>query len=109
MGDACCGGAQVADERASTDDRSRFAHWQWWAAALAAASWLIGITAELSDLSISRPLFVVAIIAGGSTFVPGAVRAVVGGRRGVDVLMTIALGGALAREPWGEAASRAFL
>lgn len=49
------------------------------------------------------------ILAGGLTFVPGAVRGLVRGRLGVDTLMAIAAVGAVILGEWGEAATLAFL
>ena len=110
MGDACCGGSTPETQPPpGAADGALLANWKWWAAGLAATAWLIGFAAGIVDLSITRPLLCVAIVAGGSTFVPGALRAIAHRRLGVDVLMTIALAGALALGQWHEAASLAFL
>ena len=109
MGDACCGsvtptsgGADVADER---DGR-----WRTGAAAVAAVAWLVGIVFELTNAeAAASAAFVVAIVAGGATFVPGAVRGLTSGRLGVGLLMSIALVGAVVLGQFGEAASLAFL
>lgn len=110
MGDACCGsatpspsgGADVADEREG--------RWRLAAAAVAAVAWLFGIVFELTDVeAAATAAFVVAIVAGGSTFVPGAVRGLGRGRLGVGLLMSIALAGAVVLGQFGEAASLAFL
>ncbi|MFI6818631.1 heavy metal translocating P-type ATPase [Nonomuraea sp. NPDC050328] len=50
-----------------------------------------------------------AVVVGGATFVPEAVRALVKGRLGVGLLMTIAAAGAVALGEYGEAATLAFL
>jgi cation-transporting ATPase G len=110
MGDACCGsmvpapsgGADVAEE---VDGRWRLA-----AAVVAAVAWLVGIVFELTDAEAAATVsFVVAIVAGGATFVPGAVRGLVRGRLGVGLLMSIALVGAVVVGQFGEAASLACL
>jgi cation-transporting ATPase G len=109
MGDACCGsvtptlgGADIADEREG--------RWRLAAAATAAAAWLVGIVFELTDTeAAASAAFVVAIVAGGATFVPGAVRGLGRGRLGVGLLMSIALVGAVVLGQFGEAASLAFL
>ena len=96
MGDACCGsvapapsgGADVADEHEG--------RWRLAAAAIAAVAWLVGIVFELTDAEAAATVsFVVAIVAGGATFVPGAVCGLVRGRLGVGLLMSIALVGAV--------------
>lgn len=53
--------------------------------------------------------FTVALVVGGSTFVPETLRALLRGRLGVGTLMTIAAVGATALGELGEAASLAFL
>ncbi len=53
--------------------------------------------------------FLVAVVIGGSTFVPESVRGLVRGRLGVGTLMTIAAIGAVVLGELGEAASLAFL
>ena len=50
-----------------------------------------------------------SLLAGASTFVPGAVRRLIRGRLGVGLLMTIAAVGAVALGHVGEAATLAFL
>ncbi|MDW3215691.1 MAG: cation-translocating P-type ATPase [Ilumatobacteraceae bacterium] len=73
-------------------------------------AWLLGVGLELSDFETAGwAAFVVAIAAGGTTFLPGAVRNLRHGRLGVGLLMSIALVGAVMLEQWGEAASLAFL
>lgn len=109
MGDVCCGTAPVA-----SDSSSEAAHaegrWRVWAASVSAAAWLIGVCLEFADWGgLGRAAFVVAIVAGGATFVPDAVRALGRRRLGVGLLMSIALVGAVVLGQWGEAASLAFL
>ena len=69
-----------------------------------------GSVFELTDAeAAASAAFVVAIVAGGATFVPGAVRGLARGRLGVGLLMSIALVGAVVLGQFGEAASLAFL
>jgi cation-transporting ATPase G len=108
MADACCGGGVstvAADGTAEVEGR-----WRIPAAVVSAVAWLIGIVFELADAeTAARALFVVAIVAGGATFVPDAVRGLRRGRLGVGLLMSIALVGAVVLGQFGEAASLAFL
>jgi len=67
------------------------------------------VTANVGARGISPLLYVVALVVGGSTFVPDALRGVVRGRLGVGTLMTIAAIGALVLGEVGEAATLAFL
>jgi cation-transporting P-type ATPase G len=109
MGDACCGGdPNPVDPEAGEQSEPR---WRAPAAVLAAIAWLVGVLVEAADGSdlAGRVMFVVAIVAGGATFVPGALRGLVRGRIGVALLMTIALIGAVALDQFGEAAALAFL
>ncbi len=109
MGDACCAPALIpsggADVAGGHEDR-----WRIPAAALAACAWLVGIVFELTDVQAAATVaFMVVIVAGGATFVPGAVRGLARGRLGVGLLMSIALVGAVVLGQYGEAASLAFL
>ncbi len=109
MGDACCGGAPPAasNDVVADDVEGR---WRTIAAAVAAVAWLIGVVLELIDAgTAARAVFVIAIVAGGATFVPGAMRMLRRGRLGVGLLMSIALIGAVILGQYGEAASLAFL
>ncbi|WP_229022855.1 heavy metal translocating P-type ATPase [Actinomarinicola tropica] len=66
--------------------------------------------AGISDADTAADVaFVVAVVAGGLTFVPSSLRALRGGRVGVGLLMTIAGAGALVLGQLGEAAALAFL
>src|SRR6056297_1688447 len=111
MGDACCGTAPAPIDPANPhDDAAPEDRWRVWAASVAAAAWLTGVGLGLADADTAgRVAFVVAILAGGATFVPGAIRSLGHGRPGVGLLMSIALIGAVVLGQWGEAASLAFL
>lgn len=109
MGDACCGvssSVRAGDADASEDHDG---HWRFVAALVAAVAWIVGTVLEFADGESAFAAFSVAIVAGGATFAPGAVRGVVRGRLGVGLLMTIALAGAVVLDQFGEAASLAFL
>lgn len=109
MGDTCCGGAPPihSNTDATAEEEGR---WRTIAAAVAALAWLLGVVLELIDADdAARAVFGVAIVAGGATFVPGALRSLRHGRLGVGLLMSIALIGAVALGQFGEAASLAFL
>lgn len=109
VSDACCGGAQPTDSNADAADEAE-GRWRTVAAIVAALAWLAGVVLELSDAeTAARITFVIAIVAGGATFVPGALRGLRRGRLGVGLLMSIALIGAVALGQFGEAASLAFL
>ena len=111
MGDACCGTDPAAiDPTNPQSEAGPEGRWRVWAASVAAVAWLTGIGVELADAETAgRLAFVVAIVAGGATFVPGAVSGLARGRLGVGLLMSIALVGAVGLGQWGEAASLAFL
>lgn len=109
VSDACCGGAPTtgpgADATAEPEGR-----WRTVAAIVAALAWLTGFVLELTNADdAGRAMFVLAIVAGGATFVPGALQRLRRGRLGVGLLMSIALIGAVALGQFGEAASLAFL
>ncbi|WP_040495345.1 heavy metal translocating P-type ATPase [Ilumatobacter nonamiensis] len=107
MSDACCGGTASVDG----DDANGLAdRWKMIAAGMSAVAWTAGIIAELTDApGVADVAFVVAIIVGGATFVPGAVTGLVRGRLGVALLMSIAGAGAIMLGQFGEAAALAFL
>lgn len=70
----------------------------------------IGYVLEWSDLaSASTVALALSLVAGASTFIPGAVRRLIHGRLGVGLLMTIAAVGAVLLGHVGEAAALAFL
>jgi cation-transporting ATPase G len=107
MADACCGGpvAHVdhGDEPA--------VEWPTIAAGVAAGAWTIGVATELGGAdTIAAAAFILAVVAGGSTFVPSALQRLIRHRQlGVGLLMTIAAVGALALGQLGEAAALCFL
>ncbi|MCC6434379.1 MAG: cadmium-translocating P-type ATPase [Acidimicrobiales bacterium] len=109
MSDACCGAGPNASggPDVGAEDEGR---WRIPAAVLAAGAWLVGIGFEVAGSeAVAVVAFGVAVVAGGATFVPGAVRGLARGRLGVGLLMSIALVGAVALGQCGEAASLAFL
>jgi len=109
MADACCGPASNVDAEAS-EGEERSVEWRTIAAGVAAASWLTGVIAELSGAeAVSTVVFVIAIVSGGSTFAPSALRGLRRGRLGVGLLMTIAAVGAVVLGQLGEAAALCFL
>ncbi len=110
MGDACCGSVTPSASAGAENTDEHEGRWRLAAAAVAAAAWLVGIVVAFADADAAATVaFVVAIVAGGATFVPGAVRGVGRGRLGVGLLMSIALVGAVVLGQFGEAASLAFL
>ncbi len=87
MGDSCCASATVdLDDAVGWGDR-----WKTVAAGMSAVAWTLGVVARFAEASVATDVaFVVAVIVGGATFVPGAVNGVLRGRLGVALLMTIA-------------------
>ena len=107
--DACCGPIANAGAESSGTDGGRL-EWRTIAAAVAAAAWLAGVVAEVADAeSVATVAFVVAIVAGGATFVPSALVGLRRGRLGVGLLMTIAALGAVLLGQLAEAAALCFL
>jgi len=109
MGDACCAAPVTTDaalEHGSRWDES----WRTLAAAMSAVAWATGLLSELLDRpGPARVAFIVAVVVGGATFAPSALRALLRGRLGVGLLMTVAGVGALTLGQLAEAASLAFL
>jgi cation-transporting ATPase G len=71
---------------------------------------LIGYLLEWSNVGVAGTIVLGAsLVAGGSTFVPGAIRRLMRGTLGVGLLMTIAAVGAVLLGHVGEAAALAFL
>lgn len=83
--------------------------WKSIAAAVSAVAWAAGMVLELVDSSGSDVAFVVALVVGGATFAPAALRAATRGRVGIGLLMTIAATGAVLLGEVAEAATLAFL
>lgn len=80
------------------------------AAALGGLLLLAGLASTLADPEWIEPvLHVAALVVAGRVFVPGSIRALLAGRLGVDLLMTIAAAGAVALGDLGEAALLAVL
>ncbi|MBI5159989.1 MAG: cadmium-translocating P-type ATPase [Micrococcales bacterium] len=123
-GDACCGGPDPARVPASPSDAETDSEgdevepprpplWRDRALlpsaisglALLAGAVLGGVGAEVAGIVLES----IALLAGASTFVPGAIRRLLKGRLGVGLLMTIAAVGAVALGRIGEAAALAFL
>ena len=106
MSNACCGPADI--DEADTDESA--VEWRTVAAGVAVVSWVAGVIAELAgSQALATAAFVVAVVAGGSTFAPGALLGLRRGRLGVGLLMTIAAIGALLLGQLVEAAALCFL
>lgn len=108
MADSCCeitpGGDDLDVEEGWRE------RWRTIAAVASAVMWLAGVVIGRAD----RPeaadgLYIAAIVVGGATFAPGAVRGLLSRRLGVGLLMTIAAVGAVVLGEFGEAAALAFL
>ena len=110
VADACCSAGGPAGDGGDTGEDAAAETWRTAAAVVAVTAWAAGVVAEWTDhTGAGRAAFVVAVVAGGSTFVPASLRALLRGRLGVGLLMTIALVGAVVLGQFGEAASLAFL
>ena len=107
MTDPCCG-----DESRELDEAPEKL-WQLRAVQAAGAAGALLAGAFLLDrtgrTALATGVYIAALVVGGSTFVPGTLRALLRGRLGVGTLMTIAAAGAVALGEVGEAASLAFL
>ncbi|OMH32551.1 cadmium-translocating P-type ATPase [Tersicoccus sp. Bi-70] len=112
-GDACCGAdpARSATKSERSEDRP-----SWWCdralvRSLASGVFLLsGYGITWAGLPVPAVVLQgVALVAGASTFVPGAIRRLRRGRLGVGLLMTIAAIGAVLLGHVGEAAALAFL
>ncbi|WP_404444755.1 heavy metal translocating P-type ATPase [Microbacterium marinum] len=111
-GDACCG----PDERPGVVGEEPGNRPVWWRdtallpSAAAGVFLLVGYILEWSGVDVPAVVLLWAsLLAGASTFVPGAVRRLIRGRLGVGLLMTIAAAGAVTLGHVGEAATLAFL
>jgi len=105
VADTCCE-PRNADADADDDGHWLQEGWRTIAAIIAAVLWVAGLVASGG---VADGLLIAAVVIGGSTFVPGAVRGVFAGRLGVGLLMTIAAVGALILGEFAEAAALAFL
>ncbi|MCK7676113.1 heavy metal translocating P-type ATPase [Corynebacterium pygosceleis] len=114
MSDACCGGGATAPDRptegllAARDEPGT----PWWRDTTLLVPLLSGVFLLLGHL-LHPLLFWVALILGGSTFIPQSVRRFLtgsgGGRLGIGLLMTVSAIGSVALGYVGEAAALAFL
>jgi len=111
MGDACCAGPEPC-----ADDDARETSGSFWLtegvrpSVGAGVLLLLALATHFADLDTASLVAVWgALLLGGSTFVPGAVRAAAKGRLGVGALMTIAAVGAVALGEVRDAAMLAFL
>ena len=115
MSDACCGPDEHSTGAAPTTEIE--VPVPFWAerhvqlAGLAGVLVLAGYLTQwfTSAAPVAVGLFLAAVVAGGATFVPAAVRRLMRARIGVGTLMTIALVGAITLGQFGEAAMLAFL
>ncbi len=110
-GDACCGSDEAEPSAETPEIRPT-----WWRdrallpSAAAGVLLLAGYTFEWTGAEIPALILLgLSLLAGASTFVPGAIRRLLRGRLGVGLLMTIAAAGAVALGHVGEAATLAFL
>ncbi len=107
MTDACCGGGGEP----ATGPQSRLRDvGEIRAATVAGLGLGAGIAASVAGAGpLSVVCFVVALVVGGSTFVPQSMRGLLRGRLSVGTLMAIAAAGAVVLGELGEAATLAFL
>ncbi|WP_062217838.1 cation-translocating P-type ATPase [Streptomyces sp. NBRC 109706] len=111
MADACCGTDSPAPpaERGPTSSAAPAALWQVIELRAATASGVLLLASWPAPGGWSIGLVLAALLVGAATFVPGALRALLRGRLGVGLLMTVAAAGAVALGEYGEAAMLAFL
>ncbi|MFE4537140.1 heavy metal translocating P-type ATPase [Streptomyces scopuliridis] len=114
MADACCGTDSRATAQTTGASDAPAAVWQvreLQAAAVAGVLLLASLLVSGARLSgvWATSLELAALAVGAATFVPGTLRALLRGRLGVGLLMTIAAVGAVALGEFGEAAALAFL
>ncbi len=109
MSDACC--SPVEESIADEAPTRLLAVREIQLAIVAGLALLGGIVAELAGVNegVATSFFVVALVAGGLTFIPQAVRGLFRGQLGVGTLMAIAAVGATVLGELGEAATLAFL
>ena len=106
MSDACCGGEEEGIEApARLRDMGEIR-----AAAVAGLALAAGLAAGMAGAgTLATVCFAAALVVGGSTFVPQALRGLLRRRLSVGTLMAIAAAGAVALGEVGEAATLAFL
>lgn len=119
MSDACCGGdepVQAMPENSGAVDGHDADFTPWWKdrhllVPIAAGFLLaVGYILEWAGFAMAGLVFqATSLLAGASTFVPGALRRLLRGKVGVGLLMTIAAVGAVLLGHVGEAAALAFL
>ncbi|QXC60605.1 cadmium-translocating P-type ATPase [Aquihabitans sp. G128] len=115
MSAECCGGDAVAPDGAVEADAAEGAVRFWKVRELqlamaAAVLLLVHFAAGLADADVAAAVAAAgALVVGGSTFVPGALRALIKGRIGVGLLMTVAAVGAVVLGQLAEAAMLAVL
>ena len=107
MADACCAtdGPVLSEEEGAPPA----AIWQVRELQVAAVAAALLLAALFVPSDVARLLELAALVAGATTFVPGTVRALLRGRIGVGLLMTLAAVGAVALGNYGEAAMLAVL
>ncbi|AWZ05821.1 MULTISPECIES: cation-translocating P-type ATPase [unclassified Streptomyces] len=109
MAEECCGTAPAKSGTGQGGAEPPSRVWQVRELQAAAVSGvLLGISLLVSD-AWSTALALAALAVGAATFAPSALRALLRGRLGVGLLMTIAAAGAVALGEYGEAATLAFL
>ncbi|MGW0194105.1 heavy metal translocating P-type ATPase [Nonomuraea sp. NPDC003201] len=106
MSDACCTPTTTPDIETATTPS---AIWQVRELQAAATSGVLLLAALPASDRWATALQLAALVVGAATFVPGTLRALMRGRLGVGLLMTIAAVGAVALGEYGEAATLAFL
>ncbi|MGW5191760.1 heavy metal translocating P-type ATPase [Kribbella sp. NPDC004138] len=107
MADACC--ATDGPVLSEGEGAPPAAIWQVRELQVAAVAAVLLLAALFVPSDVARLLELAALVAGATTFVPGTVRALLRGRIGVGLLMTLAAVGAVALGNYGEAAMLAVL
>ena len=107
VADACCAtdGPVLSEEEGAPPA----AIWRVRELQVAAVAAALLLAALFVPSDVARLLELAALVAGATTFVPGTVRALLRGRIGVGLLMTLAAVGAVALGNYGEAAMLAVL
>ncbi|MET9311747.1 cation-translocating P-type ATPase [Kribbella sp. NPDC003505] len=107
MADACC--TTDGPVLSEGEGAPPAAIWQVRELQVAAVAAVLLLAAVFVPSDVARLLELAALVAGATTFVPGTVRALLRGRIGVGLLMTLAAAGAVALGNYGEAAMLAVL